>query len=184
MEGEHRQGADGVRTGKWMESGPGADGKSGSSCLWLDKEMKVVYDKVGDGIRILRCFGYDEQVELPERIGGLAVTELGPYVFSEVVRRRAPGQKYLAEVTEGQSDQTKDTTCGREADRRDTDERNVAIRGKAAWFCMNMILIMLAISGLLFAYWDSLREALVCAILVYVGVFSLPLLEHWYNKRM
>lgn len=72
----------------------------------------------------------------------------------------------------------------READRRDTDERNVAIRGKAAWFCMNMILIMLAISGLLFAYWDSLREALVCAILVYVGVFSLPLLEHWYNKRM
>ncbi len=119
MEGEHRQGADGVRTGKWMESGPGADGKSGSSCLWLDKEMKVVYDKVGDGIRILRCFGYDEQVELPERIGGLAVTELGPYVFSEVVRRRAPGQKYLAEVTEGQSDQTKDTTCGREADRRE-----------------------------------------------------------------
>ena len=72
----------------------------------------------------------------------------------------------------------------READRRDTDERNVAIRGKAAWFCLNMILIMLAISGLLFAYWDSLREALVCAILVYVGVFSLPLLEHWYNKRM
>ena len=72
----------------------------------------------------------------------------------------------------------------READRRDTDERNVAIRGKAAWFCLNMIWIMLAISGLLFAYWDSLREALVCAILIYVSIFSLPLLEHWYNKRM
>lgn len=60
--------------------------------------MRIVYDKVKDGIRILRCFGYDGQVELPDRIGGLAVTELGPYVFSEVVRRQMPGDKYLAEV--------------------------------------------------------------------------------------
>ena len=66
--------------------------------------MKVVYDKVKDGVRILRCFGYDGQVELPDRIGGLAVTELGPYAFSELVRRQTPGEKYLVEVTGGQTD--------------------------------------------------------------------------------
>lgn len=70
--------------------------------------MKIIYDKVRDGIRILRCFGYDSQVELPDRIEDLPVTELGPYVFSEVVRRQMPGEKYLAESIEGEPDHRTD----------------------------------------------------------------------------
>ena len=72
----------------------------------------------------------------------------------------------------------------READRRDTDERNVAIRGKAAWVGLNIAWIMLAIFTLVFAYWGSDREALFCAVGALGSIFSLPLLEHWYNKRM
>ncbi len=60
--------------------------------------MKVICDKVKNGIRILRCFGYDGQVEIPEQIGGLPVVEMGPYACSETVRRQEPGEKYLAEI--------------------------------------------------------------------------------------
>lgn len=62
--------------------------------------MKVICDKVRDGIRILRCFGYDGQAEIPEQIGGLPVTELGAYLCSETVRRQEPGEKYLVEIAE------------------------------------------------------------------------------------
>lgn len=62
--------------------------------------MKVICDKVRDGIRILRCFGYDGQAEIPEQIGGLPVTELGAYMCSETIRRQEPGEKYLAEIAE------------------------------------------------------------------------------------
>lgn len=60
--------------------------------------MKIIYEKGKEGIRILRCFGYDGQIQLPEKIGGLPVTELGPYLFAETVRRQTPGEKYLAEA--------------------------------------------------------------------------------------
>lgn len=83
--------------------------------------MRIVYDKVKDGIRILRCFGYDGQVELPDRIGGLAVTELGPYVFSEVVRRQMPGEKYLAEVI-GLTDEAQRTAGQPETERPETKQ--------------------------------------------------------------
>lgn len=62
--------------------------------------MKVICDKVRDGVRILRCFSYDGQAEIPEQIGGLPVTELGAYICSETVRRQEPGETYLAEAAE------------------------------------------------------------------------------------
>lgn len=61
--------------------------------------MKVVYDRKKEGIRILRCFGYDGQAELPDTIDGCPVTELGPYLFAETIRRFEPGEVFLAEVS-------------------------------------------------------------------------------------
>lgn len=60
--------------------------------------MRVIYDKVRDGIRILRWFSYDGQVEIPEQICGHTVRELGPYVFSQTVRRVMPGEKFQADL--------------------------------------------------------------------------------------
>ncbi len=56
--------------------------------------MKVVYDRKKEGIRILRCFGYDGQAELPDTIDGCPVTELGPYLFAETIRRFEPGEVF------------------------------------------------------------------------------------------
>lgn len=65
--------------------------------------MKFICDVKGAGVRILRCFGYDGQIELPERIHGLDVKELGAYVFADIVRRREAGRKYLAWLREEDS---------------------------------------------------------------------------------
>lgn len=62
--------------------------------------MKFICDIGKNGVRILRCFGYDGQVEIPEKIHGLNVTELGAYAFAETVRRQEAGVKYLAELRE------------------------------------------------------------------------------------
>ncbi|MCI8949968.1 MAG: leucine-rich repeat protein [Lachnospiraceae bacterium] len=62
--------------------------------------MKIIYGNRNDGICILRCFGYDGQVELPKEIHGTFVTELGPYLFSETVRRQEPGRLYFADLSE------------------------------------------------------------------------------------
>lgn len=74
--------------------------------------MKVICDKVRDGIRILRCFSYDGQVELPEQIGGFPIRELGAYMCSEVVRRQEPGEKYLAEIIEAGGRRSSDAFGG------------------------------------------------------------------------
>ena len=66
--------------------------------------MRVIYDKVKDGIRILRWFGYDGQVEIPERICGNDVKELGPYAFSQTLRRVIPGEKFQGEISWGEGE--------------------------------------------------------------------------------
>lgn len=45
--------------------------------------MICLYHPNRDGICIDRCMGQDGILELPERINGLPVTELAPYIFSE-----------------------------------------------------------------------------------------------------
>ena len=47
----------------------------------MDAEV-FAYETCADGVRILRCYSYDEQVEIPEYLRGIPVTELAPYVFS------------------------------------------------------------------------------------------------------
>ena len=72
----------------------------------------------------------------------------------------------------------------READRRNTDERNIAIRGKAAYICLNMTWLILVGFMLLLDYRGHERESLWCGTLTLVSIFAFPLLEYWYNKRM
>lgn len=62
--------------------------------------MKFICDIGREGVRILRCFSYDGQVEIPEKIQGMEVREIGPYGFVETVRRQEAGVKYLAQVRE------------------------------------------------------------------------------------
>lgn len=45
--------------------------------------MKIHYRIRKDQIEIVRCFGADPQVVLPEQIGGLAVTQTAAYAFSD-----------------------------------------------------------------------------------------------------
>ncbi len=66
--------------------------------------MRIIYDRVKDGVRILRCFSYDGQVEIPEKICGYDVKELGPYVFSQKLRRVMPGEKFEAELGWGEGE--------------------------------------------------------------------------------
>ena len=53
---------------------------------WLEKEWKKVqtfaYETTENGARILRCFSCDKRVEIPERLEGLIVREIGDYAFS------------------------------------------------------------------------------------------------------
>lgn len=62
---------------------------------WLDLNwmetginMEYICAKGKTGVCILRCFGYDEWIEIPEEIAGCAVTELGSYLFAEIRRSR------------------------------------------------------------------------------------------------
>ena len=72
----------------------------------------------------------------------------------------------------------------READRRDTDERNVAICGKASYLCLNVTWVFLLVFMLLLDYWGSKEEALWCGVLTLASIFGLPLFQYWYGKRM
>lgn len=66
--------------------------------------MKFVCDYTASGVRILRCFGFDGQVELPEKIHGMEVVGLGAYGFADIVRRQENGVKYLAWLREDEDD--------------------------------------------------------------------------------
>lgn len=50
--------------------------------------MIFLYEEAEHGIRITRVFGRGECVEIPEKIQGKTVTELGAYVFSDRMDRR------------------------------------------------------------------------------------------------
>lgn len=56
--------------------------------------MKFCYREEDNGITILRCFGYDARIEIPEYIGGKPVTKLAPYTFSARKRKEEDGQYY------------------------------------------------------------------------------------------
>lgn len=50
--------------------------------------MRFLYEETATGIRILRCFGEDPSVMLPETVAGRPVTELGAYAFSDHIDQR------------------------------------------------------------------------------------------------
>lgn len=50
--------------------------------------MVFLYEKGKNGIRILRVFGEEREIQLPDEICGEAVTELGDYLFSDRMDRR------------------------------------------------------------------------------------------------
>mgnify|MGYP000311457749 FL=1 len=43
--------------------------------------MKIHYRVSGEGIEIVRCFGTDSQVVIPEQIEGKPVIKAAPYAF-------------------------------------------------------------------------------------------------------
>ncbi|MCI8550812.1 MAG: leucine-rich repeat domain-containing protein [Lachnospiraceae bacterium] len=53
--------------------------------------MRIIWDyiKISDGIRIIKAWGEESCLQIPEDIEGIPVTEIGPYAFSaaEVPRR-------------------------------------------------------------------------------------------------
>ena len=44
--------------------------------------MKIYYREKSGGIEILRCFGIESRVEIPEIIDGKMVISAAPYAFS------------------------------------------------------------------------------------------------------
>ena len=50
--------------------------------------MRFLYEETAAGIRILRSFGEDPSVVLPEIVEGKPVTELGPYTFSDHIDQK------------------------------------------------------------------------------------------------
>ena len=44
--------------------------------------MKVHYRIIDDGIEIVRCFGADPEIVIPEVIDGRTVKRMAPYAFS------------------------------------------------------------------------------------------------------
>ena len=44
--------------------------------------MKVHYRIIDDGIEIVRCFGVDPEIVIPEVIGSRRVKRMAPYAFS------------------------------------------------------------------------------------------------------
>ena len=45
--------------------------------------MRIHYRVIGEQIEIIRCFGADPQIVLPERIEGLPVVRTAAYAFSD-----------------------------------------------------------------------------------------------------
>ena len=50
--------------------------------------MRFLYEETAAGIRILRSFGGDPSVVLPEMVEGKPVTELGSYAFSDHIDQK------------------------------------------------------------------------------------------------
>ncbi len=46
------------------------------------KRMKLYYRITGGTAEIVRCFGTDSKIEIPEQVGGLPVRRIAPYAFS------------------------------------------------------------------------------------------------------
>ncbi len=83
------------RTG---ESGPAAPApvRPGKTPAQLKAEWRT--EKCKDGtLRLLAYRGTDEAVEVPEKIGGDAVTEIGPFAFSPLMPRLKAEQKAARE---------------------------------------------------------------------------------------
>lgn len=47
------------------------------------EEQSFAYEKAGDGIRVLRCYGTSSRVVIPKKLEGLPVTELSAYAFAK-----------------------------------------------------------------------------------------------------
>ena len=75
--------------------------------------MKIHYRVSGEGIEIVRCFGTDSQVVIPEQIEGKPVIKAAPYAFSarkdkeeidvqtydtDQIGQRSAEEKLLAEI--------------------------------------------------------------------------------------
>lgn len=56
--------------------------------------MRFIYRETEKGAEILRCLGIGGEVHIPERIGELPVTSLGPYVFSAHMREKPEGLSF------------------------------------------------------------------------------------------
>ena len=48
--------------------------------------LKILWQPVNEGCRILEVFGNHSEVRIPDIINGLPVTEIGPYCFAETKR--------------------------------------------------------------------------------------------------
>ena len=60
--------------------------------------MEFAYEIQDKMVKIRRCFGYGEEIEIPGSLEGYPVVELGPYVFSEHLEERI----LTEEITAGQ----------------------------------------------------------------------------------
>lgn len=61
--------------------------------------MELLYENAREGLRILRCYGLDGDLAVPEQVQGEPVTELASYVLSEQVRgREVPPSVYQGEL--------------------------------------------------------------------------------------
>lgn len=58
-------------------------------------EEEFAYEKMGDGIRILRCYGTGSQVVVPREIEGLPVRELSAYAFAAEMEGEPPNSSGL-----------------------------------------------------------------------------------------
>lgn len=60
------------------------------------EHQEFSYQVVNDGICILRCYGENGRVEIPEQLEGLPVTELSDYAFAEKMEQEP---EYTGELT-------------------------------------------------------------------------------------
>lgn len=81
--------------------------------------MRFLYEETAAGIRILRSFGGDPSVVLPEMVEGKPVTELGPYAFSDHI-----DQKDLEKVIET------GRFCWEDGETADGTDENLSVSGE------------------------------------------------------
>ncbi len=72
-------------------------------CEYLKCPAGTARKSAAVGVRILECRGLDDLAVIPDRIGGLPVVELAPYLFSEHGRYgdTAPGETFLWSAERG-----------------------------------------------------------------------------------